>query len=190
MYNEESRVGPPAPPEADTPRPIPGLPLLAAAAGTGLVLSVVAHVAAIRGLPQPLGESTMMLHAASLLALAAAAFASRGLPADVEPKRRGLAFWSALPAWARRTIQVLFAYVFLNIVLCHGDGAGGIIKPRFGEEPPPAVVRSFSGHWMFFFGTAIVIFLAVPSVAARGRDAEARPQPKPKPRGDFDEWLG
>jgi hypothetical protein len=142
------------------------LPFLALAVA-GLVLSLVAHVAALLGLPQPMGSAAWALHAGIIVVWLPAVLASRRL--GVDPKSKD--FWKVAlrgcPPWVGWVTGGFFAYAVVNFLVFFVGGRGG-----GGLGAQPAVFRGFSGHWMAFYSAAAAMLysaLMVGGVADQSR---------------------
>ena len=123
----------------------------------GLVLSIVAHLASLVGLPIPGGKFVWSLHIGIFVvwfpAIIVAHRASRGRP----QRKLWTNVLSGLPSWVRYAVYTLFAYAMLNFLLFL-DTTGSAPQPE--GDAPPAVIRGFSGHWMLFYGAAFAILLS------------------------------
>lgn len=120
----------------------------------GLALSVVAHLAAVFGFSQPLGEAVMGLHVGIFVVWLPAVMVANRLVADFKRKD----FWTAAlrgcPRWMRAVTFVIFVYAFLNFFLFLGN------QPPRGKSQKadaPEVVRGFSGHWMAFYSAGAAL---------------------------------
>jgi hypothetical protein len=145
------------------------LPFLVVAV-IGLALSLVAHVAAILGLQQPLGNATWGLHGGLFVVWLAAMLVLSSptgkvqdsvlfLPLSARSFLSWTDIWKALrgcPVWMRWTMCGFFAYAMLNIVLFATLAPSGG-KLGQGADAPPIVFRGFSGHWMAFYSMAAAI---------------------------------
>jgi hypothetical protein len=126
------------------------LPFITLAA-MGFVLSVAAHVQALRRLPMPGGKAVWALHIGIFVVW---------LPTVVVAYRftRGATrkdFWKialiGCPKWMRQALYVIFGYAILNFIYFM---ATTVNRPPSRGDAPPEVVRGFSGHWMVFYGAA------------------------------------
>ena len=88
-----------------------------ALAVAGLVLSLVAHVAALLGYPQPMGSAAWALHAGIIVVWLPAVLASRRL--GVDPKSKD--FWKVArrgcPPWVGWVTGGFFAYAVVNFLV-------------------------------------------------------------------------
>ncbi|MGA2256272.1 MAG: hypothetical protein ABSG53_16610 [Thermoguttaceae bacterium] len=124
----------------------------------GLVLSLIAHTAALFGLPQPLGSAAWSLHFGIFVVWLPAVIVSNGLARDF----KRMDFWKAAlrgcPDWMRWLTYAFFGYAVVNFLLfvavAPARGAGGA---GGGANVPPDVFRGFSGHWMAFYSAAAAI---------------------------------
>jgi hypothetical protein len=154
----------------------------------GLVLSLIAHTAALLGLPQPLGPAAWGLHVGIFVVWLPAVLVSNRLVGDFKQKD----FWKAAlrgcPDWMRRLTYGFVAYAVVNFVLfiaiAPAQGGGG------GVNAPPAVFRGFSGHWMAFYSAAAAILYSAIAVAKLD-PARRCPNGHPvSPSADFCESCG
>jgi hypothetical protein len=131
----------------------------------GLVLSLIAHTAALLKLPQPLGPAAWGLHIGIFVVWIPAVIVSNRMVRDFNRKD----FWKAAlrgcPNWMRWLTYGFFWYAAVNFVVFMAfapripKGAGG------GANAPPAVFRGFSGHWMAFYSAAAAILYSAIAVA-------------------------
>ncbi|MDY3555563.1 zinc ribbon domain-containing protein [Gemmata sp. JC717] len=144
----------------------------------GLVLSVIAHTAALIGLPQPLGPAAWGLHIGIFVVWLPAVIVSNRLVGDFKRKD----FWKAAlrgcPDWMRCLTYGFFGYAVVNFLLFMAaappKGAGG------GANAPPEVFRGFSGHWMAFYSAAAAILYSALAVS-RSDPARRCPNGHPVP---------
>lgn len=124
----------------------PGLILLSA---TGLVVSLVIHIAALAGTALVSMVGFFTLHAASILLFFPAVKAStqQGRPQSLTVAIKSWPEWLRIPAY------VFFYYAILNFFLCVVFFL--MQEPGYDSfqdaTPTPQVIRWFSGHWMLFF---------------------------------------
>jgi len=133
------------------------IPLMLLAA-LGFLLSVAAHVASIANIPLPGGQSIWLLHAGIFVVwlptVLVAVRVTRG--------ERRQDFWKVLlsgcPRWMRISAYVLVVYVILNFLYFMATSSQ--VRHAAGD-PPPSVIRGFSGHWMIFYGAAFMTLYSV-----------------------------
>jgi hypothetical protein len=127
-------------------------------AALGFLLSVAAHVASIAGVPLPRGQSIWLLHTGIFVVWIPTVLISSKV---MRGERRG-DFWkivlSGCPAWARVLGYALFGYVLLNFFYFVATSGG---RGHYAGDPPPSVIRGFSGHWMLFYGVAFMVLYSV-----------------------------
>ena len=131
----------------------------------GLILSIIAHAAAVLGLPQPLAGAAWGLHIGIFVVWLPAVLVSNRLVADF----RQADFWKAAlrgcPRWMRWLTFGFFCYALVNFLLflavAPPRGSGG------GVDAPPEVFRGFSGHWMAFYSAAAAILYSAIVVGKR-----------------------
>lgn len=126
------------------------LGLLVGAAGVGLALSLLVHLAAVAGVASPLGNAAWGLHIGIFLVWFPAVLVAQSLTRDT--KRRD--FWRAAlrgcPQWMRCMTYGFFGYAFINFAL--------FIVGLFGQHDDELVsLRGFSGHWMAFYSAALAL---------------------------------
>lgn len=128
----------------------------------GLALSVIAHVCALVGWSQPMGNAVMGLHGGIFAIWFPAVLVANRLVADYPRKH----FWKAAlrgcPVWMRGVPLVFFAYALLNFAWSMGNTPGA---PKGGQLADAATVRCFSGHWMLFYSAGAAILYSGMSVA-------------------------
>ncbi|HKB38376.1 MAG TPA: hypothetical protein VKD72_18175, partial [Gemmataceae bacterium] len=121
-------------------------------AAVGLILSLVAHVCGLLGLPQPLGHATWLLHIGPFITLIPAMFAADRLV----KKPSGKDLWAGCPKWIRDMAAVLTIYCIINFAIFMvwfwiAWKADALPKDSEDGAPDlPIVFRGFSGHWMAF----------------------------------------
>ena len=125
---------------------------LACLALLGLFLSLAAHLAALVGMPQPLGSAAWGLHIGIFVVWIPAIIAANHLVKDFRRKD----FWKAAlrgcPTWMRWLTYGFFGYAFINfIVFILSAPPNGVSA---GAGTPAVVFRGFSGHWMAFYSAA------------------------------------
>jgi hypothetical protein len=157
-------------------------------AAIGLVLSIIAHTAALFGQPQPFGPITWGLHIGIFVVWLPVVLVSNRLVADFKRKDYWQAALRGCPAWMKWMTGVFFVYAFVNFFLfmlvAPPRGKGG------GVNAPPEVFRGFSGHWMAFYSAAVAILYSAIMVAIRD-PARRCPNGHPvSPSADYCETCG
>lgn len=127
----------------------------------GLALSLVAHAAALLGLPPPLGTATWELPSDLFVVWVPTVLLGSRLSRDAPRKD----FWKAVlrgcPAWMRRLAFGFFAYAVVNFLLF-----ARAAPPQVpGAPTPPVVIRAFSGHWMAFYADAAAVLYSAQAVS-------------------------
>ena len=137
------------------------VPLLLLAA-LGFALSVAAHIASIAGITLPGGKAVWLLHIGVFVVwLPTVVIAIR-----VTRGERRKDFWkvvlSGCPPWMRGLAYGLIAYAVVNFIYFVVT-ATAIPKGHhiMSGDPPPAIIRGFSGHWMIFYGAAFMTLYSV-----------------------------
>ncbi|HYT95286.1 MAG TPA: hypothetical protein VEL76_41595 [Gemmataceae bacterium] len=120
---------------------------------TGLVLSLVAHAAALLGLPPPLGPAAWWLNVGIFVVW---------LPALIVWEGGSL---RGCPCWMRWLTYGFFGY-------------GGVSFLLFRAVTPPESFGGFSGHWIAFYSAAAAILY---SAIAISRSDPARRCPNGHP---------
>jgi hypothetical protein len=135
----------------------------------GLVLSLIAHVAALLGLPQPLGSVAFGLHFGCLVMGAIVVLVHYQLVAEF--KWNCEAAMRGCPSWMRVVVSGFGAYAIVNhllfilLLIAFPPPPRG---PADGlADAPPQVFRIFSGAWMFFYSFEAAIFYSAMVVAQR-----------------------
>jgi hypothetical protein len=131
-------------------------------AAIGLMLSLLVHLCAILGLPQPLGEATWALHIGAMLIWIPALLAIGLQKSIARRKIRYQAVFRKCPTWMRWMVTGIGIYAAINFFACIPAAAVG---PAGNGATPAVVFRAFSGHWMIFYAAAFVFLY----VAARSR---------------------
>ncbi|HOU13506.1 MAG TPA: hypothetical protein PKZ84_10350 [Anaerolineae bacterium] len=148
----------------------PVLFVFAGLAGTGFILSLISHGAALLGLNGPLGDSTWLLHIGIFVVWTPAMLVSQITTAGVQPKDRWKAALRNCPPWMKYMVYGFFGYALVNFLLF------ALAAPEASSEGamPPAVVRGFSGHWMLFYLLAFAVLYSA---------AQSHGQPRRCPNG-------
>jgi hypothetical protein len=153
----------------------------------GLVLSLMAHAAALLGQPQPFGPTTWGLHIGIFVVWLPAVIACNRLVRNFNRKD----FWKAAlrgcPDWMRWLTYGFLGYAIINFLLFVA-----LAQPRVagGANAPPQVFRGFSGHWMAFYSAAAAILYSA-IVVARSDTARRCPNGHPVlPSAKFCEQCG
>ena len=145
-----------------------GYLLLAGIASLGFFASVACHLTGWLHTEPPWGKSVFVLHVGFLaLWFPLVIFANRTMPKGARGNLEHLL--AELPKWARRVVTVLFTYALLNF------GYFMYCTSRYPKHEVPFYVelRGFSGHWMMFYGTAAIGFVALARLARKRRDHES-----------------
>jgi hypothetical protein len=120
----------------------------------GLILSTIAHSAALFELPQPLGEWTWLLHVGIFVVWIPAILtgsrraSNRGAGGDIE-------LFRTCPKWMESLVTWCFVYAIINFITFIPNA-----PPKGqanGPNAPPIVFRGFSGHWMLFYSAAMAM---------------------------------
>ncbi|MFN7140461.1 MAG: zinc ribbon domain-containing protein [Limisphaerales bacterium] len=129
-----------------------GFMLLAA---FGLVLSILAHIAALMGVLIPGGKLVWALHIGIFVVWLPAVLVA----GQVTRYANREDFWklalAGCPGWMHRAFYVLFGYAILNFIVFLL--VVGTQEEKTTGDAPPSVVRGFSGHWMVFYGGAFFL---------------------------------
>jgi hypothetical protein len=155
-----------------------------AIAGCGLVLSAVVHCIALTGATIPGGNLIWVLHAGIFVVWIPAISASR----QMTQSANSIDFWkialAGCPLWMRLGLSVFFIYAIINFAI--------FIIPTIGQPkqpaeivPSPAVVRGFSGHWMFFYSAAFGILYSRINAPQIYRDRKCPQGHKVSPTATF-----
>src|SRR5205823_4972813 len=103
----------------------------------GLLLSAVAHVTALLGWPQPLGEATWLLHIGIFIAWPAALLAlGRAGGVGRNALQKSLQY---CPRWLRALVYGTFTYAVVNFVVFLVLLAPHIERGQGTADAPPAV---------------------------------------------------
>jgi hypothetical protein len=140
---------------------------LAAIAAMGFLASVACHLLGWLHVEPPWGRSVFVLHIGFLvLWFPLVIFANRTMP---KPGRANMEHLLAeLPKWVRIATSCLFAYALLNFAYfsyCTRE------YPKHGV-PFSLELRGFSGHWLLFYGMAVVGYVPLARLARKRRENE------------------
>jgi hypothetical protein len=131
----------------------------------GFVLSVAAHLAAVAGSPIPFGKSVWALHIGIFVVWLPTVLVAYRLTRGASRKD----FWkialAGCPKWMRTALYIVFGYAILNFILFIATTAGQA-HPK--GDPPPEVIRGFSGHWMVFYGAAFATLYSASAIGYSG----------------------
>lgn len=144
-----------------------GYLLLATIAAVGFFASVACHLMGWLQVEPPWGNSVLVLHVGFLvLWFPLVIFANRTMP---KPGRGNMEHLLAvLPKWARTLAYGLFIYALANLAYFMFSSS----KYPKHEVPFTVKLRGFSGHWMLFYGIAVIGFVALARLARRRRENE------------------
>jgi hypothetical protein len=145
-----------------------GYLLLAVIATAGLLASAACHLMGWLQIEPPWGKAVFVLHAGFLILwFPLVIFANRTMPKGASGNLEHLL--AELPKWVRRVVAVLFVYALLNFayfMYCTGQ------YPRHGV-PFYIELRGFSGHWILFYGMAVIGFVALARLARKRKEHES-----------------
>lgn len=128
----------------------------------GLLLSVTAHVCALTGWPQPMGNAVMALHGGIFAIWFPAVLVANRLVADTPRKHYWKAALRGCPLWMRGITLAFFVYALVNFAAAMGKLPA---RAQKGQPADAATVRVFSGHWMLFYSAGAAILYSGISVA-------------------------
>ncbi len=150
-------------------------------AALGLAASLVVHLCAVLGMPNPLGSAAWALHIGIFAVWIPAVIVFQRMTRD----SRRADFWKdalrGCPNWMKVLTLVFFLYALGNFAWFFFKTVG--TPPS--ETPESAVFRGFSGHWMAFYSAAMAIlysFLNVKTLDLDRRCPSGHPVP---PGADF-----
>jgi len=122
-----------------------GFSLLAAG---GLLLSMVVHICALAGIPNPLGKDAWALHIGIFVVWIPAVMSSHSMTRNARPKDAWKVTFGNCPPWMRYLTNSCWAYAIINFLIF------AILSDKRDES---SVFRGFSGHWMAFYSAAMSI---------------------------------
>lgn len=144
--------------------------LLAFIAAIGFIASAACHLMGWLHTEPPWGRSVFVLHIGILaLWFPLVLFANRTMPKDAKNNLEHLL--AEFPLWLRRASTLLFVYALLNFsyfMYCTSQ------YPKH-EVPFYVELRGFSGHWMLFYGMALMGFVALARIARKRKMNETAP---------------
>jgi len=123
----------------------------------GLVLSVISHVCALRGIAGPLGDQTWLLHIGIFIVWLPAILAAHRLSRNVPRRDLWKAALRGCRGWMRYGVYGLFGYAMINFLI-FTQAAG---KHQGTGPMPPDVVRGFFGPLDGFLWRGIRNFLFI-----------------------------
>ncbi len=123
----------------------------------GLLLSLIVHLSALVGLPQPLGDVTWFLHIGIFIVFLPACIAANISTKDFKQKDAQAAALRGCPRWIQRLNYGLGVYALINFVTFL---AMFFLWEQVDEATASALnFRGFSGHWMIFYcGSAAMMY--------------------------------
>lgn len=132
----------------------------------GLVVSLWVHLGAVLGRRVAPEAFFWILHMGIFVVWIPAVLVARERVGNLRRKDSWKLVLQDSPEWMRYMVYVFFVYALLNFALfaLHAP-----IGNSSGANPPAIVWRGFSGHWMFFYSTALAILYP-----AATRDGNAR----------------
>jgi hypothetical protein len=128
----------------------------------GLIASIAFHLMGWLHVNPPWGNSALLLHIGVLIVwIPLVISANRTMPKRGRGNMEHLL--AELPSWVRVATRFLFAYALLNFayfIFCTSQYPKHKV-PFFLE------LRGFSGHWMLFYGFALVGYIALGRLARK-----------------------
>jgi hypothetical protein len=112
----------------------------------GLVLSLIVHIDAPLGLPQPLGPAAWGLHIGIFVVCVPGMIVASRIVGD-DPKRKDAAR-RACPGWMRWLTYGFLGYAVIDFLLFMA------VSPPRGAVDRAEMLRGFSGSWMAFYSLA------------------------------------
>jgi hypothetical protein len=146
------------PPPFPTLSPVPPwikpcLPVFIAVSAVGLILSLWVHLGALMGQRVAPEALFWILHIGIFVVWLPAVLVAQRLVGNVNRKD----FWKVVlknsPVWMRFMVYGFLGYALINFLLFIAEAPAG----SSGTNPPAAVWRGFSGHWMAFYSAALAI---------------------------------
>jgi hypothetical protein len=113
----------------------------------------------------PWGRSVFVLHVGFLILwFPLVILANRTMPKGARGNLEHLL--AELPTWVRRAVTVTFAYTLLNFAYFI------YFTSRYPRHAVPFYIelRGFSGHWMLFYGMAVIGFIALARLARKPKE--------------------
>ena len=129
----------------------------------GLILSLWVHLGAVMGRRVAPAAFFWGLHIGIFVVWFPAIFVAKQLVGNVNRKDLWKVVLKGTPDWVRYMVYGFFGYAVVNFALFMAKAPTG----GSGTNPPAAVWRGFSGHWMAFYSAALGILYSAAG-AARG----------------------
>jgi hypothetical protein len=136
---------------------------------TGLILSLIAHIHALLGQPQPLGAATWCLHVGIFAVWLPTILVSNQMKSNSSRKDFWKAVFRGCPAWMRWLTYAFLGYAVGNFLLFLAT-----VPPKgavAGANASPEVIRGFSGHWMAFYMAAAAAIYSAIAISTSGSGA-------------------
>lgn len=141
----------------------PFLWVFVAISAVGLVVSLWVHLGAVMGRRVAPEASFWILHVGIFVVWFPAVFVGQRIARDANPKEVWRIVLRGAPEWVRYMVYGFFAYAFFNFLFFWATAPSG----GSGPNPPAAVWRGFSGHWMAFYSAALAVLYSAARVDDR-----------------------
>jgi hypothetical protein len=132
------------------------LPIFIVLSVVGLVLSMWVHLGALMGQRVAPESFFWILHIGIFVVWLPAVLAAQRLVGNMNRKDFWKIVLSNSPDWVRYVIYAFAGYAVVNFLLFMVNAPNG----GNGANPPAAVWRGFSGHWMAFYSAALAILFS------------------------------
>ncbi len=159
----------------------------------GLVLCLIAHIAALLGLPEPFPKAAPALRIGLIVVWIPAAFAAHQLGPSLQwndPARRKVHWGLVLrgcPTWMRWLTYGFIGYAFFNFFLffirTFEQGLAGQAQAGAGID----FLSLALGHWMAFYAVAAAVLYSAMAVANSDTENEKANGETPQPSTNSDE---
>jgi hypothetical protein len=113
----------------------------------GLLLSILIHLSALLGAPNPLGKLVWGLHIGIFMVFVPAVVAAQRMSRGVEQSEAWKVILRGCPTWMKVMMWGFFGYTFVNFLFVFVIQSGG----------EGSSLRAFSGHWMLFYFAAFAM---------------------------------
>jgi len=129
--------------------------LFIALSAAGLILSLIVHLSAVLGHELGLGQAVWALHIGIFAVWLPAILVINRTTGDFRRRDLWKAALRGCPNWMRKMTYGFAGYAIVNFIIFVFLM---VSHPAINSnEPTPATLRGFSGHWMAFYSAALSV---------------------------------